>query len=327
LGRIERDDFLATAIDVMTLPGLSEGLARAEQRLFSAQVLEAFIARREAGQTPATDEGTAEALADELLLHQSPDGSWGGSLALTAESLALLGDLDAPRDSTNESVTRALAWIRSRQRAPGAWAQECTPDRHDAALCPHFTTGFFSPGPRTQSFAGTCLSTGARFTSDDDARLALSAYTLRVVLRYERPLTDDLLQIEALRRLAALLFRDRTNISTPAAVTVLATLAVMPRSPSHVAIVHGALSRLAGSQRGDGSWPGAEMFHVADALMLAERAGYGSPVFDAALARTANLLILTQQPDGSWGNDTGPYRLLTGWRTLRHVAATQKNRE
>jgi hypothetical protein len=309
----------------MTLPGLAEGLARAEQRLFSAPVLEAFIARREAGLAPETDEGTADALAHELLSHQSPNGSWGDNLALTAEALALLGDLDPPKGSIADSLARALSWIRSRQRAPGAWAQECTPDRHDAGLCPHFTTGFFSPGPRSHTFAGTSLSTGARFTSDDDARLALSAYTLRVVLGYQQPSTDDLLQIDALRRLAALLFRDRTNISTPAAVTVLATLAVMPRSPSHVAIVHGALSRLAGSQRGDGSWPGAEMFHVADALMLAERAGYGSPVFDAALARTANLLILTQQPDGSWGSDTGPYRLLTGWRTLRHVAATQIN--
>src|SRR5688500_18221422 len=311
----------------MTLPGLAEALARAEQRLFSAPVLEAFIARREAGVDTTTDEGTADALATELLTHQSSDGSWGGSLGLTAEALTLLGDLDPLAGSITDSVSRALAWLRSRQRAPGAWAQECTPDRHEAGLCPHFTTGLFSPGPRTQSLAGTTLSTGARFASDDDARLALSAYTLRVVLRYQPPLIDDLLHIDALRRLAALLFRDRTNISTPAAVTVLATLSVMPRSPSHVAIVHGAISRLAGSQRGDGSWPGAEMFHVADALMLAERAGYGSPVFDAALARTANLLMLTQQPDGSWGNDMGPYRLLTGWRTLRHVATTQKTRE
>lgn len=311
----------------MTAPGLAEALARVERLLFSSPVLEAFIARREAGQPGADDEGTADALAEELVAHQSPNGSWGASLALTAEALVLIGDLRPSDQLIDECVGRAVAWIRTRQRAPGAWAQDCSPDRHAAGFCPHFTTGFFSPGPRTVSFAGTPLSTGARFPTDDDARLALSALALRVVLQHQPALTDDLLHIDALRRLAILLFKEQTAVSIPAAITVLATLAVLPRAPGHVAAVHGALSRLAGLQRGDGSWPGAEMFHVADALLVAARSGYGSPVFDAAFARTANLLALTQQRDGSWGNDAGPYRLLIGWRTLRHVAGPSTKRE
>lgn len=304
----------------MSNAAIADALVRVERRLFTAPVLEAFIARREAGQPGATDAGTAEALVAELLTHQSADGSWGGSLGLTAEALLLLGDLRPFDSDVGVSVARALAWVRTRQRAPGAWAQECSPDRHAAGLCPHFTTGFFSPGPASHSLAGYALSTGARFTTDDDARLALSALALRVILQYQKPLTDDLLHIEALRRLADFLFRDRTSIATPAAVTVLATLVVLPRSASHLATVHGALSRLAASQRGDGSFPGGEMFHVADTLLLATRSGYGSPLFDAALERTAMVLAMTQQHDGSWGNDAGPYRLLIGWRTLRHVA-------
>lgn len=325
MGPVERDDFLSIEEHFMTVPGLADALARVERLLFASPVLEAFIARREAGQADAGDEGTADALAAELLFHQSPNGSWGDSLALTAEALILIEDLSPLESGVHESVERALAWIRTRQRASGAWAQECSADRHEAGFCPHFTTGFFSPGPRNVSFAGTLLSTGARFPTDDDARLALSALALRVVLRHQAPSTDDLLHVEAMRRLAALLFRDHTAISTPAAVTVLATLARLPRTPSHVAAVHGGLSRLAGSQRGDGSWPGAEMFHIADALLVAERSGYGSPVFDAAFRRAASLLVSTQQRDGSWGNDAGPYRLLIGWRTLRHVADSSTN--
>lgn len=307
----------------MSTAAIADALARVEQRLFAAPVLEAFIARREAGQPGAEDGGLADALVAELLAHQTPNGSWGESLGATSEALVLLGDLRPFESDVGESVSRALAWIRTRQRADGAWAQQCSEDRHAAGFCPHFTTGFFSPGPMDRSFEGFALSNGARFATGDDARLALSALALRVVLEYQPPRTDDLLQIEALRRLADLLFRNRTSISMPAAITVLATLASLPRSPGHLATVHGALSRLAGAQRGDGSWPGAEMFHVADALMLAARAGYGSPVFDAALERTATLLAITQQQDGSWGNDAGPYRLLIGWRTLRHVAHSQ----
>jgi hypothetical protein len=311
----------------MTTAPVTEALAKAETRLFDMPVLESFIARREAARATEGAAETANALVHELLSHQSANGSWGGSLVLTAEALLLLRDLRPFDADARESVGRSLEWLRVRQRAPGSWSDVCSPDRHAAALCHHFAAGFFSPGPRTSaSFAGTVLATGAQLPTDDDARLAISALALRAVLDYRPPSQDDLLQIEALRRVSAFLFRDRTGISTPAAVTVLATLARAPRTPGHVAVVHGALSRLAGLQRGDGSWPGAEMFHVADALLVAVENGYGSPLFDAAITRSAEMLVLTQQPDGSWGSDAGPYRLLTGWRTLRYVAGIRSKR-
>lgn len=306
----------------MTAPPLTDALARAEQRLFCAPMLEAFIARREAGCLTAADAGAADDLAHELIAHQSTDGSWGGHLGLTAEALLLLTDLRPFEADVSAAVERGVAWIGGRRSLPGAWSDACTPDRHANGLCRHFAGGFFSPGARAFSFAGTTLASGARLEGDDDARLALSALALRAVLDQRSPTRDDVLHIDALRRIADLLLREQTRIGIPAAVTVLATLARVPRSAGHLTTVHGAFSRLAGSQRADGSWPGAEMFHVADALLQAVRSGYGSPVFDSALARTAQLLILTQQADGSWGSDAGPYRLLTGWRTLRYVAAT-----
>lgn len=304
----------------MTSSTVTDALKRAERLLFETPVFESLIARQEAGEWSAAEQESADAVAEELVSHQSNDGSWGGSLAVTADALLLLADLKPAGASHGRAIEHAVSWLRSRQRMPGAFAGDCTPDHHAAGFCHHFATGFFSPAPPATSMAGTCVASGACFPTDHDARLALSALALRAVLSHAAPLRDDLLQIEALRRIADLLFRGGDGISTTAAVTVLAALTRAPRNATHLSIVHGALSRLARLQRADGSWPGAEAFHVADTLLLAVRSGYGSPAFDGALARTAQMLAVTQQPDGSWGSDAGPFRLLTGWRTLRHVA-------
>lgn len=308
----------------MTSPPPADALTRLERLLFAAPVVEGFIARREAGLIESGDAETATALVVELMSHQGSNGSWGDSLAATAEALLLMADLEPFETNSDDSISRALTWLRGRQRAPGSFADLCTDEAHAIAVCPHFTTGFYSPGPRTRSFAFTTLSNGTVFPSDDDARLAMSALALRAILIYRQPAIDDLLHLDALLRLTTAIFRGETVVSMPATVAILMTMTQAPRSLGHLTTLHGALSRLAGLQRADGTWPGTDMFHVAEALLLAQRAGYGSPLFDAALQRTARMLALTQQADGSWGNDAGGYRLLTGWRLLRYVTAKGK---
>lgn len=300
-----------------------DALTRTERLLFHQPVLESFIARREAGETAPDDQETADALAEELTAHQSGDGSWGGSLQITAEALLLLAEL-SPSAPESAAIVRGVTWLRCRRREEGVFSERCTPAHHAAGICRHFAGGFFSPGAANVSFAGTTLANGMRFVTDDDARLGLSALALRAVLAHSPATTDDLLHVDALRRIADLLFRDTRGISVTAGLPVLTALAHAPRNATHLSIVHGALSRLVRLQRGDGSWPGAEMFHVAETLLIAVRAGYGSPAFDASLTRIAEKLALSQHPDGSWSSDAGPYRLLTGWRTLRHVASLQK---
>lgn len=297
-----------------------DALTRVERLLFATPRIESFVAKRETGDFDQHDAETADALAAELVAHQFPNGSWGDNLALTADALLLLSDLRPIKAEVTDAATKAIAWLHTRQRAPGAFAESCERERHAQGICCHFATGFFSPGPKTVDFSNAALSNGALFHSDDDARLALSAHALRASLLFEPPRTDDLLNIDALLRIADLVFRDRQHFSTTASMMVLAALVNAPRNPGHVTIVHGALSRLAGLQRADGSWPDAEAFHVADALLSAVRSGYGSPLFDRAIARTADMLILSQHADGSWGNSAGPYRLLLAWRTLRYTA-------
>lgn len=304
----------------MILPALT----RAEQRLFELPVLESFVARRESG--TLTDEAeTVAAVAAELLQHQSPDGSWGGSVALTADALILLADLRVPKEFIT-AVQRAETWLRGRRRLEGRYTDTCSPERHDLGICGHFAGGFFSPGSWSHDFTGARLPNGASFPTDADARLGFSALALHALRRWSRSSTDDVLHLEALRRIANVAFRSQPlDISTPALVQVLAALTTAPKTAESIMVLHGALTRMAGVQRADGSWPGAEPFHVADVYLLAIQNGYGSPVFDAAIYRTAEMLVLSQNADGSWGQEWGPYRLLSGWRTLRHAARMVKS--
>lgn len=297
--------------------------SRTQDHLFQLHVLESFIARRELeGGTPEDDE-IVGAVGDELLSHQSTDGSWGGNLGATAEALLLLSDLHVPSRFATP-VARAEQWLRKRRSVPGRYNEGCDPERHAESLCEHFAGGFFSPGPPDRDFSGTRLGNGLVFGSDRDARLGLSALALRAVRYWSRSTMDDLLHLDALARVAHRALRSGKTSSMACLITMLAALTAAPRRPEFINVLHGALTRLAGVQRADGSWPDADPFHVADVFLLAIQRGYGSPVFDAALTRTAEMLALTQHPDGTWGPEIGSPRLLSGWRTLRYAAQLVK---
>ncbi|HUP89425.1 MAG TPA: hypothetical protein VM100_08745 [Longimicrobiales bacterium] len=302
----------------MNAPPILDALARVERLLFETPVLESFIARREAGESGSEDIETADALALELIAHQSDNGSWGDSLALTAESLLLLADLQPLNEDLSAAVGRAIAWLRSRQRAPGAFAQNCSPARHEIGLCIHRATGFYSPGPASVAFHSVPLANGALFPSDDDARLALSALALRALLRFDAPRTDDRLQLHALSAAADAMFRDSSPVSAAAGIFVLDALI---ESRVEEATIGNSLSRLVGLQRADGTWGSADTFHVADTLLFAHSRGYELPALSRALTRTAEMLALSQHADGTWGNASGTFRLLVGWRILRHAGA------
>ena len=303
---------------------VTDALAKTESLLFQLHVLESFIARREAHGESAEDDEIIGDVADEMLAHQSADGSWEGNMAVTTEALLLLADLHVPARFV-ASVARATQWLRSRRSAPGRYSEGCSPERHELGICEHFAGGFFSPGPPTKDFSGTRMASGLTFSTDRDARLGLSCFALHAVRRWSKPTIDDLLHLAALARLANLSFRNgSSHLRTPALIAVLSALTSAPRRGEFIHSLHGALTRLASTQRADGSWPDADSFHVADVYLLAVHSGYGSPVFDAALARTAEMFVLTQHPDGSWGADGGPARLLTGWRTLRYASRMVK---
>ena len=304
----------------VTLEGVRAALAQVEGYLLKAPVLEALIARREAGCIESDDDDTAAELAGELVSYQAADGSWGEQTVATAEALLLLGALlpDAPPGA---GTRRGAAWLRGRQNRPGSFGSDCQAELHTAGLCGHAVSGFFSPAAPQVALTGATLANGIRFATDRDARVGISSLALRACMRWEPLSTDDRLHLDGLRRIADQSFRPGRPglIGAAAALESMATLAAAPRSPELMASLHGAVTRLATTQRADGSFGDLSTFPVLDVLLSVIRAGYMSPAFDAAIERAVEMLTFMQQRNGLWGNDVNPQCTLIGWRALRHA--------
>ena len=310
--------------DVASTEALEPALRRAEEALFSAVVLEAVLARREAGRGRPEDEGHTGALAAELITFQGPEGSWGKDLLRTAEALLLLHALTPdPAPASRDPRDRGVAWIRSRQGEPGAFAEGCTPERHALRFCEHFITGFFSPAGPGIDLSSVTLSNGVRFGGDAAARLGVSCVALRSLLRWGVRGPDIDSHVDGVRSIVTgVALNAPSFLSVSGYVSAIGALVEAPRDTRNDAAVAAGLERLASLQRGDGSWRGGDAFHVLDALVRAVDLGHSSASALTAIRRAAGMLALLQREDGMWGRETGPERAMTGWRTLRCAVAS-----
>jgi hypothetical protein len=315
----------ATENPVRTEP-LTRALDRLEDALLDAPLLEAVIARREARVAGDEDRAHTRALAHELCSFQDEDGSWGGDLARTAEALLLVNALALDGDAeVGPTVSAAAAWIRGRMAKPGAFGEGCDPARHEAGLCNHALAGFFSPGPPNADFSGLTLAVPARFGADAEARLGVSSIALDALLRcgVAGGFTDA--HLASLRKLVS--GEALVPAKSPMVAGLVAALGALIESPPNDrtrSAVERGLARLLGMQRADGSWPGADLFHVLDMLERASAKGFGGKPVDAAIQRAVEMLVLLQRGDGSWGRETGPERMLVGWRALRHAVRSPR---
>jgi hypothetical protein len=308
IGRVPSPEAIATAI------------ARIEATLFSWPVLEAIIARREAGVPQPADAANAAVLARELTRFAGPDGSWGSDMLWTAESLLLMRELvPEPAGEERRVVDAGCAWLLARQDQPGRFGEGCDPIMHEAALCEHFVTGFFSASPPGATLAGVTLASGGRFPNDGAARFGISCLALQALLVWgvRDPAVD-----RHLTPLRAIIARHAPAPNGPIdlaayAVGVAAVAEATTSEPGRVAALAG-LTRLAAQQRADGSWPGVDLFHVLQVLLRATRLLHRLPAADAAILRAAGMLSLMVGDEG-WGRGTGPERTLTGWRVFRHA--------
>lgn len=305
----------------MRTEALTRALERLEDGLLDAPILEALIARREAGANRPADERNATALTQELCRFQDADGSWGGSLVRTAEALLLMHALTpAPNERVLACVTRGGEWIRTREGVEGAFGEGCDPARHAAGLCSHVLAGFFSPAPASADLTGLTLAVPARFGSDADARLGASCVALLALLHWGFSGADIDVHLASLRQLVTA----DSLASLPdgsAGGFVAAVTALLASTPDDTRAAGGraGITRLLRMQRADGSWPGADTFHVLDLLLRASAQGFGGDAVDGAIQRAVEMLALLQRADGSWGRETGPERMLVGWRALRHA--------
>ena len=142
---------------------------------------QAFVARRLLGKPRDDDERLAEALMKECRARIRSDGSVGGDLVSTAWVAWELMDLGAPPSA--HAVKRLVTWILGRQEKDGAFAEGCTPRRHELKLCEHAIGGFFSYRSSGRTVRRLTLPTGATVSSDQGARFLASCLALRTVLR------------------------------------------------------------------------------------------------------------------------------------------------
>lgn len=298
---------------------------RVTRRLLHSPVYEAVLARREAGRSAPDDLSLLDELAQVVVQEQDISGGWGGSLLRTAEALLLLHDFQSRSTEVTASVGRALNWLALQQNQPGRFGEPCESDLHHAQLCHHFTTGFFAEPVLRERNRSWVLASGLELRDPRGYTFAASALALRAVVTWRSPTQTDIEHLDALRRFAQFAFKGGApRLLLGAVLAGLGALAAAPRTPGGMTAVHGALSRLAGLQRADGSWPGIDIIHVLDLLLFAISRGYGSPLFDAAICRAADQLVLMLRPDGSWGATEAPSRALVGWRALRYASSLSK---
>lgn len=297
-------------------------MTRAASSLRGVQVVESLLARHDAGEPQAGDAQLAGAVVDELLSHREPDGSWLGSLTRTAELLHDIDELRAIDPANSDSAATSVEWLLSRQNGDGRFGGVCTPRLHLLQLCEHAVSGFFAPAPMDVNLSTLTLQHGARFVSDTAARIGASSLALSAVLRFGVSGPEVSRHLDALRRVTELDDRDRASLVSSAALAcmALALQAAPAAEPARAALPEmiGALLR---TQRGDGSWPDTDLFFVLSVLTQLARDPACAPLLQASMDRAARLLVLLQQPDGSWGRQGEAWRQLVGWRVLRRATS------
>lgn len=294
--------------------GRERAAAAALEWLTAQDAPESAIVSHEAGVATSAEDARRWV---RRILDGERDGAWDdGDLLATVRALLTLRELReaASLKELDPGIGRALDWVRSRRRRPGAWTDGCTPERHRRGFCHHFAAGFYSPG--TVLPEAPILPGGAELTSAAEARFAISAAALRCMLLWRGSGTDARLHLGTLRRMVDGWDAPPAGLTTTALLAAIRALLASP-DPADRDAAAAALTRVAGRQRADGSWTDTDPIYAMAAFHDATAVGVGGERVAAALEYGARLLTATQRTDGSWGPDDGARRALIAWRTLR----------
>jgi hypothetical protein len=274
---------------------------------------QALLARADLGQADPGDAATATALARQLVAELRTDGSVGGAAMPTIWRAHELMDLG--RTAGDVSLSRVLGWVLERQDAPGVYGEGCDRTRHTQRICEHYVRGFFSPAPASERLAPITLPNGKAFRAEPAARFAISCLALRATLRgglQDRP--GVIRHLESLSGLAEG-WTDWNGLFAPD-VIVAGLHALALGGPSYRPTVERLVQLMAGHQRVDGQWDGADLFQALEALMAT-----GLPAARATVRRAVPALEERQRDDGSFGATAQQERALIGLRAIRWAAA------
>jgi hypothetical protein len=265
-----------------------------------------ILARAALGRPAADDAALRAALIAQFRAEVRPDGSLGGAAVPTVWRAHELMDLGHGGDQPGTAPI--LGWGLRPQGRAGAFSDGCTDARHRHRACEHFLAGFFAPAPPEQRLAPVTFPNAKVFRAEPAARFAASCLALRAALRgghAARPQVEQ--HVMSLARLRDG-FSDWGGYWAPdLAASALHALAASQR----VELAAELAAVVAANQSADGTWPGADLFHVLEAV-----ATVPTPEARTALRRAAPALLERQRPDGSFGNTAREERALIALRTL-----------
>jgi hypothetical protein len=291
-------------------------IERAATYFAGRETRQGYVARRLLGHPRPEDERLAEALMKERRTRVRTDGSVGGDLVATAWLAWEVLDLGAP--NTAQTVHRPVNWILGRQEKDGAFAEGCTPRRHELKLCEHAIGGFFSYRSSGRTVRRLTLPTGAAVTSDQGARFLASCFALRTVLRAGQE-ERTLVRRHVGSLLALPKMWDSWGGLWAPTLTVGALAAIAWAPPPFRGQLPILSEHLALNQKPDGSWRNLDIVHAVDALVAVPL-----PQAKEAVALAAPRLAKMQSQKGVIGS--GPYAeertlvALRAWLIAREYA-------
>lgn len=233
-----------------------------------------ILARRTTGTEKPGDAMLADLICNERRAHTRMDGSLGGSVFQTAWAAWEMMDLGV--DALHGGLDRLLAWVLARVEMGDA-----TPE----------------PLPLP-------LPNGLVAATADEAAFTTRCLAVRTLVRArhgERPGVAREIDAIATGRQPATL-----NLSA----SVLSALALAP--PAHRHHLDGLVNRLGTAQNAEGSWTGADLFHMLEALVLA-----GIRPARAVIVKAAPALIARQTDAGAFDEVPHEERALIGLRALQ----------
>jgi hypothetical protein len=268
------------------------------------------LARRILGITLPQDADLTAHLISERRRRTRLDGSVDGALIPTAWLAWELLQLESPTD--HAGVVRTVGFLLTQQDQPGRFFGEgCRPYLHERRLCNHYVGGFFSAGAPEHPVAPVTLPVGVPVTEEQQARFAASCFALRTVMRAG----ED--RREGVQRHAASLL-DIPGLwsewgggawSPDVTLFALGAIALAPLDLRERSAQ--AASQIIARQQADGSWPGADLFHALDMLMLVPTAEAR-----AAVRRAAPQLCSRVKDGETPSGDAGEERGLIALRAL-----------
>jgi hypothetical protein len=212
------------------------------------------------------DAALAELLIRERRMKTRMDGSIDGALLPTAWLAWELLQLEAPAD--NAGVVRTIGFLIRQQDQPGrVFGEGCRPYLHERQWCSHHVGGFFSAGPTEQPIAPATFPIGVVVKEEQQARFAASCFALRTVIRAGEDRRDGVHRhVASLLDLPGL-WSEWGGTWAPDLVffalgaVALAPLALRERAGQ-------AAAQVIARQQPDGSWPGADLFHALEMLLM-----------------------------------------------------------